>query len=113
MTRLRPVVVVHYHEISLKRGNRPLFLRHLARNLRSATADLGPLVLRQRPGRIVLDLDDHPQPDAAPAPPAHPHPEAVRDRVLRVGGVASASLGYRPSATLDAMKSVIGRLVEG
>ena len=27
------VVVVHYHEISLKRGNRPLFLRHLARNL--------------------------------------------------------------------------------
>ena len=35
MTRLRPVVVVHYHEISLKRGNRPLFLRHLARNLRA------------------------------------------------------------------------------
>jgi thiamine biosynthesis protein ThiI len=101
MTRLRPVVVVHYHEISLKRGNRPLFLRHLARNLRSATADLGPLVLRQRPGRIVLDLDDHPR------------PEAVRDRVLRVCGVASASLGYRTSATLDAMKSVIGRLVEG
>ena len=101
MTRLRPVVVVHYHEISLKRGNRPLFLRQLARNLRNATADLGPLVLRQRPGRIVLDLDDHPQ------------PEAVRDRVLRVCGVASASLGYRTSATLDAMKSVIGRLVEG
>ena len=83
MTRLRPVVVVHYHEISLKRGNRPLFLRHLARNLRRAIADLGPVALRQRPGRIVLDLDDHPQ------------PEAVRDRVLRVCGVASASLGYR------------------
>ena len=101
MTRLRPVVVVHYHEISLKRGNRPLFLRHLARNLRSATADLGPVTLRQRPGRIVLDLDEHPQ------------PEAVRDRILRVCGVASASLGYRTSATLDAMKSVVGRLVEG
>jgi len=101
MTRLRPVVVVHYHEISLKRGNRPLFLRQLARNLRSATADLGRLTLRQRPGRIVLDLDDHPQ------------PEAVRDRVLRVCGVASASLGYRTSATLDAMKSLVGRLVEG
>ena len=28
-------------------------------------------------------------------------------------GVASASLGYRTSATLDAMKSVVGRLVEG
>jgi thiamine biosynthesis protein ThiI len=101
VTRLRPVVVVHYHEISLKRGNRPLFLRHLARNLRAAIADLGPVSLRQRPGRIVLDLDEHPQPDA------------VRDRVLRVCGVASVSLGYRTSSTLEAMKSVIGRLVEG
>src|SRR4029453_10552709 len=101
MTRLRPVVVVHYHEISLKRGNRPLFLRHLARNLRSATADLGPLVLRQRPGRVV------------PALAAHPPPAAGRARVLRVWGGASASPGYGTSATLDAMKSVIGRLVEG
>jgi thiamine biosynthesis protein ThiI len=101
VTRLRPVVVVHYHEISLKRGNRPLFLRHLARNLARAAADLGPVTLRQRPGRIVLDLD------------GHPHPEAVRDRVQRVCGVASVTLGYRTSATLDAMRTVIGRLVEG
>ena len=36
MVRLRPVLVVHYHEISLKRGNRPLFLRHLRRNLERA-----------------------------------------------------------------------------
>jgi adenylyl- and sulfurtransferase ThiI len=50
VTRLRPVVVVHYHEISLKRGNRPLFLRHLARNLSRALADLGPVTVRQRPG---------------------------------------------------------------
>jgi tRNA uracil 4-sulfurtransferase len=99
--RLRPVVVVHYHEISLKRGNRPLFLRHLARNLERATADLGPVVVRQRPGRIVLDLDGHPQ------------PEAVRERVRRVCGVASVSLGYRTSSTLSAMQSLIGQLVEG
>jgi thiamine biosynthesis protein ThiI len=99
--RLRPVVVVHYHEISLKRGNRPLFLRHLARNLERATADLGPVTIRQRPGRIVLDLDGHPQ------------PEAVRDRIQRVCGVASVSLGYRTSSTLSAMQSLIGRLVEG
>ena len=98
---LRPVVVVHYHEISLKRGNRPLFLRHLARNLRSAIADLGPATVRQRPGRIVLDLDGHPQ------------PEAVCERVQRVCGVASVSLGYRTSSTLSAMQSLIGRLVEG
>jgi thiamine biosynthesis protein ThiI len=98
---MHPVVVVHYHEISLKRGNRPLFLRHLARNLERATADLGPVTLRQRPGRIVLDLDDNPQ------------PEAVVERARRVCGVASVSLGYRTSSTLSAMQSLIGRLVEG
>ena len=101
MTRLRPVVVVHYHEISLKRGNRPLFLRHLARNLARAVADVGPVSVRQRPGRIVLDLDGHPQ------------PEAVRDRAQRVCGVASVLLGYRTASTLDAMRAVIGPLVEG
>jgi thiamine biosynthesis protein ThiI len=98
---LRPVVVVHYHEISLKRGNRPLFLRHLARNLERATADLGPVTLRQRPGRIVLDLDDNPR------------PEAVVERARRVCGVASVSLGFRTSSTLQAMQSLVGRLVEG
>ena len=101
MTRLRPVVVVHYHEISLKRGNRPLFLRHLGRNVARAVADLGPVRPRQRPGRLVLDLDGHPQ------------PEAVRDRVQRVCGVARVTLGYRVPSTLEAMRGVIGRLVEG
>jgi tRNA uracil 4-sulfurtransferase len=101
VTRLRPVVVVHYHEISLKRGNRPLFLRHLARNLTRALADLGPVPVRQRPGRIVLDLDEHPQPDL------------VWARAQRVCGVASVSLGYRTASTLAGMQGVIGRLVEG
>jgi thiamine biosynthesis protein ThiI len=101
MTRLRPAVIVHYHELSLKRGNRPLFLRHLARNLRSATHHLGPVTLRQLPGRILLDLAGHPQ------------PEAVRDRVAQVFGVASCALAYRVPSTLDAMKAVIGELLAG
>ena len=57
MARLRPAVIVHYHEVSLKRGNRPLFLRHLARNLERATSDVGPVRLRQLSGRILIDLD--------------------------------------------------------
>jgi thiamine biosynthesis protein ThiI len=101
VSRLRPVVVVHYHEISLKRGNRPLFLRHLARNLARVVADIGPVSVRQRPGRIVLDLE------------GHPRPEAVLERARRVCGVASVLLGYRTASTLEAMRSVIGALVEG
>jgi adenylyl- and sulfurtransferase ThiI len=52
----RPLAIVHYAEISLKGGNRPLFLRHLRQNVERATADLGgqarpPVVraVRRRP----------------------------------------------------------------
>ena len=92
---------MHYHEVSLKRGNRPLFLRHLARNLERATADVGPVRLRQLSGRIMLDLE------------RNPTPEAVRDRLARVCGVASVALAYRVPSTVDAMKDVIGQLLEG
>src|SRR5881628_1201280 len=100
MARLRPVGLVHYHELGLKRGNRPLFLRHLARNLRRATLDLAPVKLRQVSGRLLLDLEDHPD------------PAAVRDRVRRVCGVASVALAYRVVSTVDAMKAVIAKLIE-
>ena len=101
MSRRRPVGLVHYHELGLKRGNRPLFLRHLARNLRRATSDLDPLTLRQVSGRVLLDLENHPD------------PAAVRDRVQRVFGVSSFALAYRVASTVEAMKSIIAWLVEG
>src|SRR5207247_4325677 len=96
-----PALIVHCHEISLKRGNRPLFLRHLLRNLERATGDLGPVRIRQLSGRILLDLE------------GHARPEAVADRVGRVCGVASAALAYRVPSTVEAMKTAAAALVEG
>ncbi|MBI3628319.1 MAG: tRNA 4-thiouridine(8) synthase ThiI [Candidatus Rokubacteria bacterium] len=101
MARLRPCIVVHYHEISLKGGNRPLFLRHLSRNLARATADLPPVTVVQRPGRILLDLEHHEK------------PEAVLERMARVLGIANYALAWRVPSTLPAMKAVIARLIEG
>src|SRR5437764_3605653 len=101
MVRLRPVLVVHYHEISLKRGNRPLFLRHLRRNVERALADTGPAAIEQLSGRVLVDLEEHPA------------PEAARDRAARVFGVASVTLAYRTPSTLDAMKALLDRLLEG
>jgi thiamine biosynthesis protein ThiI len=98
---LRPVLLVHYHELGLKGGNRPLFLRHLARNLRQAVSDLGPASLRQVSGRLLLELD------------THPDPAAVRDRVRRVCGVASAALAYRVVSTVEAMKAAVAELIAG
>ncbi len=101
MVRLRPVLVVHYHEISLKRGNRPLFLRHLRRNVERTLADTGPAAIEQLSGRILVDLE------------GHGAPEAARDRVARVFGVASVTLAYRTPSTLPAMKALLERLLEG
>jgi thiamine biosynthesis protein ThiI len=93
--------VVHYHEISLKRGNRPLFLRHLQQNLLRAMSDLGPLRVVQLSGRIMLDLGGHPDPDQ------------VRDRLARVSGVANFALAERLPSSLDAMKAGVERALAG
>ena len=101
VARLRPAVIVHYHEVSLKRGNRPLFLRHLRRNVERALADTGPAAIEQLSGRILVDLE------------GHPAPETARDRVARVFGVASVTVAFRTPSTLDAMKALLERLLEG
>ena len=101
MARSRAAVIVHYHEISLKGGTRPMFLRHLARNLERATEDVGPARVRQLTGRIVLELDDRAD------------PEAVKQRVMRVFGVANCAVAWRVPSTLDAMKLAALRVVDG
>jgi thiamine biosynthesis protein ThiI len=93
--------IVHYHEISLKRGNRPVFLRHLQQNLRRATSDLGPVRVVQLPGRIMLDLARHPDPDK------------VRERLDRVSGIANLALAERTPSSLEAMKRAVERVIAG
>ena len=93
--------IVHYHEISLKRGNRPVFLRHLQQNLLRATSDLGPVRVVQLPGRIMLDLARHPDPDK------------VRERLDRVSGIANLALAERTPSSLEAMKRAVERVIAG
>ncbi len=99
-TRAR-CAIVHYHEISLKRGNRPLFLRYLQRNLSRALADLGAPRVTQLTGRIVLE----------PAPGAEL--EAVAERVGRVFGVANVAVAERAGTSLEALKQAVDRVTEG
>ena len=99
-TGLSPCVIVHYHEISLKRGNRPLFLRKLQENLARAVSDLGPVRVIQLPGRIVLDLE------------GNPDPEAVRARLDRVCGIANTALALRTGSSLDRIKAAVDRVIE-
>jgi thiamine biosynthesis protein ThiI len=101
VSRAHPLAVVHYAEISLKRGNRPLFIRQLRQNIERATADLAVTSVRRLSGRLILDLE------------GHADPTAVRDRIARVCGVASVSLGFGVEASLDAMKDAVAELLDG
>jgi thiamine biosynthesis protein ThiI len=93
-------VIVHYHEISLKRGNRPLFLRRLQENLARAVSDLGPVRVIQLPGRIVLDLE------------GNPDPQGVRERLDRVCGIANTALAVRTGSALDRIKVAVDHVID-
>jgi thiamine biosynthesis protein ThiI len=101
MAGTTPAAILHYHEISLKRGNRPLFLRHLQQNVLRAISDLGPVRLQQLPGRIMLDLS------------RHPDPARLRERLARVSGVANFSLALRTGVSREALRAAVEQAIEG
>jgi thiamine biosynthesis protein ThiI len=76
----RQIVVVRLGEIVLKKKNRPMFVRQLARNIRRATRGLGVEDVALMPNRIFL----------TPGPQTD-WPE-LRDRLRRVFGVKNFSL---------------------
>ena len=99
--RLRPCVVVHYHEVGLKGRNRPFFLHTLEQNLHRATTGLGVKSVERASGRILLWLE----PDAAWEP--------LRDRIARVFGVVNFARGYAVQPGLAVIiQGVLARLPE-
>ena len=64
---IRDYLIVHYHEVGLKGGNRSLFERALVRNIARATSDLAALKPRRLPGRILVDLPAGVEADAVAA----------------------------------------------
>lgn len=94
-------VIVRYHEIALKRGNRPRFVAKLVENLRAATRDLPVRPAQARMGRIEIPL-------LAEAG----WPE-VRRRIEGVFGVVNFSLAERGSRNAEELKRQIGGALEG
>ena len=74
------MVVVRLGEITLKKRNRPLFIRQLGRNIRRATRGLGIRDVEWGPNRILI----------RPGPKLD-WPE-LRERLARVFGIANFSL---------------------
>ena len=95
------VLVRFYHELALKKGNRPWFLRHMRGNLEAALEGLGATNIHPAPMMAMLPLRDEAQ------------WPAIRERLERLIGVERFSLGYRIPPNLDAIKEALPGLLEG
>ncbi len=85
-------VVVRYHEVALKRGNRAAFVGQLTENIRRALAGTGVQRIRNAAGRVVILLGKGA--DLA----------EVRARLSRTFGVANFSLALRTDPEMNAMR---------
>lgn len=88
-------VLVHYGELALKGGNRPIFEKTLIENISRALAGLHIKAVRKLYGRLVVDL--------APDSPW----EEVRQRLGRVCGVVNFSPAHRVEATLEDIEAAV------
>ena len=87
--------LIRYHEVALKRGNRPYFEELLRRNLRSSVEGLGLKEIKTLHGRLFMVFNGEADCDE------------IRRRITCVFGVANFSFVERTPVDLDALKSGI------
>jgi thiamine biosynthesis protein ThiI len=94
-------VLIRYHEIALKKGNRQYFTELLKRNLLAAVKDLGPKEIRSLPARLLLtfkkDIDA----------------EIAIQRIRTVFGVANFSVVERTPRDINALRTRILESLNG
>ncbi|MEK6683311.1 MAG: tRNA uracil 4-sulfurtransferase ThiI [Nitrospirota bacterium] len=101
MTEPRPdCAVAHYHEIALKGGNRPMFIRRLTDNLRKAVQGLGKIRILSPRGRILLYLNEE-----TPWP-------ILSERLSGIFGIANFSAAYRCPTEPEAIEALVNRLLD-
>jgi thiamine biosynthesis protein ThiI len=94
-------VLIRYHEIALKKGNRRYFTELLKRNLLASVKDFGPKEIRSLPARILMTFKNDPS------------PVDLIERISGVFGVANFSLVERVDRDLDALRCRILKALNG
>ena len=94
-------VLIRYHEIALKKGNRRYFTELLKRNLLAAVKDFGPKEIRSLPARILVTFKNHPA------------SADLIERISAVFGVANFSLVERVDRDLEALRRQILTALNG
>lgn len=88
-------VLIRYHEIALKKGNRAYFTELLKKNLLAAVKDLGAKEIRSLPARLLLTFKED-------VPPA-----TLIERISSVFGVANFSIVERTVRDMDTLRGHI------
>jgi len=88
-------VLIRYHEIALKKGNRRYFIELLKRNLISAVKDLGLKEIRSLPARLLLTFK------------ADYDTQVLIERIRSVFGVANFSMVQRTPRDIDILRARI------
>jgi thiamine biosynthesis protein ThiI len=94
-------VLIRYHEIALKKGNRAYFTELLKRNLLAVVKDLGAKEIRSLPARVLLTFRND-------VPPA-----TLIERMGTVFGVANFSIVERTARDIDALRARILESLNG
>lgn len=94
-------VLIRYHEIALKRGNRQYFTELLKRNVLAAVKDLGAKEIRSLPARLLLTFKNSVD------------PELIIERLAGVFGVANFSLVERTARDIEALRERILQSLDG
>jgi thiamine biosynthesis protein ThiI len=96
-----PSVLVRYHEVALKKANRPYFVELLKRNLVSSVSGLDLKEIKNLSGRLLLKFGEQ------------AHQEEIRRRVERVFGVANFSFAERTAPDLQLLGARILEVLDG
>jgi len=94
-------VLIRYHEIALKKGNRRYFIELLKRNLISAVKDLGIKEIRNLPARLLLTFK------------ADYDSEVLIERIRSVFGVANFSMVERTPRDIETLRARILESLNG
>jgi tRNA uracil 4-sulfurtransferase len=94
-------VLIRYHEIALKKGNRPYFTELLKRNLISSVKDLGVKEIRSLPARLLLSFKNDVE------------PELLTRRIAAVFGVANFSFVEQTARDIDELRARILESLNG
>ncbi len=96
---MKKIILIHYHEISLKRNNRRWFETRLHRHVRALLSDTPHAGIERLNGRMFVRLE------------ARSPVEEITDRLRRVFGIANLAVAHEVPAEIEAMRSALSDLV--